>query len=191
MASSPFPFPSPLRPSLPKAWIPVLFGLCVICFESTPLMGGNRTGRWLTEIWPSILGQANTPFFGEVHHILRKIGHFTGYGTLGLLFRKAWYRSVRLYLGLLGSRLMVGASALAVSCVFLVGCMDEWHQSLIPGRTSTQTDVLIDTCGALVFNIAFWTIRARRRRALLRQQTLPTTLAIPAPRRTLPTRKVA
>ncbi len=179
MAASPIPFPS-LRPALHRVWFPVLFGLTIICFESTPLMGGDRTGRWLGEIWPAILGRVNSPFFGEVHHILRKIGHFTGYGTLDLLFRKAWHRSVRLYLGLLGSRLLVGASALAVSCVFLVGSLDEWHQSFIPGRTSTRTDVLIDTCGALAFNLAFFALRRYRRNRILRSYAVPSRFSLPA-----------
>jgi VanZ family protein len=106
-----------------------------------------------------------------VHHLLRKLGHFSGYGTLGLLFRKAWYRSVRVYMNMIGSQLAVAATMLAVSFTFLVGCLDEWHQSMIPGRTSTRTDVLIDTCGALLFNLIFWGIRAYRRRQALKELT--------------------
>jgi VanZ family protein len=153
------------RPS-PAAWIPVIFGLAVICFESTQVMGGDRTARWLSEIWPTTLGQVSAPFFGEVHHLLRKLGHFTGYGMLGLLLRKAWYNSVRIYLKMIGNQLMFAASALSVSCIFLIGSLDEWHQSMVPGRTSTCRDVLIDTGGALLFNAIFWAIRARRRSAL-------------------------
>ena len=161
-----FPYQSPLQRPSWQVWLPVLCGLSIICFESSPVMGGNQTGRWLADIWPTILGQANTPFFGAVHHILRKIGHFTGYGTLGLFLMKAWRCSIRYYLQMIGSQLAVGASALSVSCTFLVGCLDEWHQQFIPGRTSTRTDVLIDTCGALLFNVIFWSVRTLRRRAL-------------------------
>jgi VanZ family protein len=151
------------RPFYFQVWFPVLCGLTLICLESTPMMGGSNTGRLLTSIWPKILGQANTPFFGVVHHLLRKIGHFTGYGTLGLFLLKAWHRSVRTYMKMFGSQLMFAASILSVSFTFLIGSLDEWHQSFIPGRTSTCTDVLIDTSGALLFNIIFWTMRARRR----------------------------
>ena len=167
MSASPvmpfFPTQTSQRP-LHHAWIPVFFGLTVICFESTAMFGGNTTGRWLADIWPRILGQANSPFFGEVHHILRKLGHFSGYGTLGLLLRKAWHRSVRVYMNMIGTQLSLAAGALAVSCTFLIGSLDEWHQSMTPGRTSTRTDVLIDTCGALLFNAIFWAIRAHKRR---------------------------
>jgi VanZ family protein len=64
-----------------------------------------------------------------------------------------------------GSRLLLAATALSISFTFLVGSLDEWHQSIIPGRTSCCRDVLIDTCGALVFNLAFWSVRAWRRRS--------------------------
>jgi VanZ family protein len=167
MSASPaiphFPSHQKSRRALRYAWIPVLIGLTVICCESTAFFGGNTTSKWLAAIWPRILGQANTPFFGEVHHTLRKIGHFTGYGTLGLLLRNAWHRSVQVYLNLIGGRLMLVASALAVSCTFFVGSLDEWHQSIVPGRVCTLTDVLIDTCGALLFNLAFWALLASRR----------------------------
>ena len=146
----------------PKVWIPVLLGLAAICFESTPLMGGNNTARWFAEIWPKVLGSANSPFVGALHHFLRKLGHFTGYGTLGLLLRKAWSHSVRAYMNMIGSRLMLAATALSVSFTFLVGSLDEWHQSIVPGRISCCRDVLIDTGGALLFNAIFWAIRARK-----------------------------
>ena len=184
---------SPLIPNLPVtpqldtqahrrrlryAWIAVFLGVAVICIESTPFFGGNTTGRWLAHIWPSTLGQANSPFFGAVHHILRKLGHFSGYGTLGLLFRKAWYRSAQAYLNIIGRQLAVASTVLSVSFTFLIGCLDEWHQSMIPGRTSTRTDVLIDTCGALLFNLIFWSFRAYRRRQALNQAQWPASLIV-------------
>ena len=150
-----------------QVWIPVLLGVTVICCESQAVFGGSNTGRWLSQVWPAILGKVNTPFFGEIHHTLRKIGHVTGYGTLGLLFLQAWRRSVRIYMKMMGTRLGVAATMLAVSFTFLIGSLDEWHQSFIPGRTSTSTDVLIDTSGALLFNLIFWLSRYLHRRSLL------------------------
>jgi VanZ family protein len=163
-------FPSHISrsPAWHRAWIPVLFGMAVICFESTRVMGGNTTIHWLAAIWPKSLGQINAPLFILVHHVLRKTGHFTGYGTLGLLLRRAWQQSIRVSLNMLGSQLMLAASALAVSCTFLVGSLDEWHQSVTPGRSSTFTDVLIDTCGALMFNLIFFAISSYRRSSVRR-----------------------
>jgi VanZ family protein len=169
MAASPSSrvlFLSPQPRLSPKEWVPVLVGLAVICCESTPFMGGDHTGRWLMQIWPRTFAHAAPTAFGWVHHLLRKLGHFTGYGTLGLFMRRAWHHSVRIYLKIVGSRLMFAASALSVFFTFLVGCLDEWHQSMLPNRSSAFHDVLIDTSGALMFNAIFWIIRARHRGTL-------------------------
>jgi VanZ family protein len=170
MATSPVQFfPTQPRPSY-KIWLPVLCGLMVICFESTPQMGGSTTGKWLTELWPRMLAKWEPATFGLVHHLLRKLGHLTGYGTLGLLLRRAWHSSMRMYLKLMGSRLIFASSTLSVLFTFVVGCLDEWHQSILPGRSSSFRDVLIDTSGAILFNVIFWTVRLVRRRTLLRRQ---------------------
>lgn len=161
-----FPSQTVLHRPSPKAWIPVFLGLAVLCFESTPMMGGSNTGKWLSDIWPHTLARMSPAAFGVVHHLLRKLGHFTGYGTLGLLLRKACHNSVRIYLKIVGAQLTLAAFALSVSFTFLFGCLDEWHQSILPGRSSTGRDVLIDTGGALFFNAVFWIIRTRRRRSL-------------------------
>jgi VanZ family protein len=172
MSASPLtPFRPPhsaIRRSLRYAWIAVCCGVAVICVESSPIGGGNNTGRLLHDIWPNQLARNWSPAaFGVVHHLLRKLGHFTGYGTLSLLLNKAWRRSVQFYLGIIGGQLRVAASLLAVAFTFFVGCMDELHQKIVPGRTSTFRDVLIDTSGALCFNLVLWAIRARRRGKML------------------------
>jgi hypothetical protein len=96
---------------------------------------------------------------------------------LGLLLRRAWHVSVQSYLRIVGNQLMFAAASLSVAFTFLFGCLDEWHQSMLPNRTSTFHDVMIDTCGALMFNLIFWAIRMRRARR-------------PAPLSALQTRRV-
>jgi VanZ family protein len=169
-----FPYQTPLQRPSYRIWIPVLIGLSIICCESTPAMGGNETGKWLSEIWPAILGKVDTNFIGTVNQALRKVGHFTGYGILGLFLLKAWHRSVRTYMKMMGGQLIFAGSALSVSFTFLVGSLDEWHQKFMPGRVSSCRDVLIDTSGALLFNLIFWLVRYLRRRSLLREKIAET-----------------
>jgi VanZ family protein len=164
------PYQTPQRRPFYHVWFPVLCGLAVICFESPQMMAGSTTGRWLTDLWPRMLAKWEPATYGVVHHLLRKLGHLTGYGTLGMLFRRAWHSSIRIYLHIVGSRVLFAASALSVLGTFLVGCLDEWHQSILPGRSSSFHDVLIDTSGALLFNGIFWTTRYLRRRALQKRQ---------------------
>jgi VanZ family protein len=63
------------------------------------------------------------------------------------------------------SGLRLEAAGLAVFCTFLVASLDEWHQSFLEWRTSSFHDVMIDTCGALVFTAMV--ILVMRRRGLL------------------------
>ena len=159
--------PKTHRMSAPIYWVPVFFGLSVICMESTVTMGAANTGRWLLEICHALWGQTDSPTFETVHFLLRKLGHFTGYGILSVLFYRAWYVTVGLFWKGTRSGLRLEAAGLAVFCTFLVASMDEWHQSFLAGRTSSFHDVMIDTCGALVFTaVVMWAV-ARRRRGLL------------------------
>jgi VanZ family protein len=154
-------------PTLPMAWLPAFFGLAVIGVESTALMGGANTGRWLLELCHSLWGQTDGPAFEMAHVILRKLGHFVGYGTLALFFRRGWYASVRrgwtgTWNGLRGT-----VAALAVASTLVVASLDEWHQSFLVGRGSSPHDVMLDTLGAILFNAVLLVVVARRRRALL------------------------
>ena len=153
--------------TLPIAWLPVFFGLAVVACESTVLMSGANTSRWLLELCHSLWGQTDNANFEVTHFLMRKLGHFSGYGLLGLLFRRAWLVTLRRAWKGPRSRLPFSAAALAVFCTFFVACLDEWHQSFLPGRTSSPYDVMIDTAGAILFNIALTYYMVRRRRVLL------------------------
>ena len=48
--------------------------------------------------------------------------------------------------------------------------MDEWHQSVLPGRTSSVYDVFLDTFGAILFNVILLMVLARRRRMMVESQ---------------------
>lgn len=154
-------------PTLPMAWLPAVFGLVVISVESTALMRGANTGRWLTDLCESVWGYSDGSTIATANLVLRKVGHFTGYGTLGLLFRRGWYASLRRrWQGTRGG-LRVAAMALAVLSTFLVASLDEWHQAFLAGRVSSRYDVLLDTTGAILFNLAMLKFLAWRRNRLV------------------------
>lgn len=157
------------NPALSDAWLPVFFGLTVIACESTALMSGANTSRWLLGLCRSLWGQTDNASFETTHFLLRKLGHFSGYGFLSLLFRRAWVMTLRRTWKGPRSRLPFSAAAIAIFCTFFVACLDEWHQRFLLGRTSTPYDVLIDTTGAILFNIGLTYLVAGRRRALMLQ----------------------
>lgn len=154
-------------PTLPMAWLPAIFGLVVISIESTALMGGGNTGRWLADLCESVWGYSDGSTIATANLVLRKVGHFTGYGTLSLLFRRGWHASLRRrWQGTRGG-LRAAAMTLAVLSTFLVASMDEWHQAFLAGRVSSRYDVLLDTTGAILFNFAMLKFLAWRRNRMV------------------------
>lgn len=160
------------QPTLFMAWLPVLVGLTIICFESTRTMSAANTGQWLLTLCHWLWGQTEAPSIDLANLVLRKLGHFCGYGMLGLLFRRAWLISLRRHWEGSRSRLPFFAAMLAVICTFAVACMDEVHQHFLPGRSSSFHDVLLDTAGSIFFTWGLMQMLALRRRRLLESYTV-------------------
>lgn len=121
----------------------MLLWLAVIATESFR-MSSNVTGKWLWWLLHELHIQMSFQQFAKLHHILRKAGHFTGYGILCLLAFRAWFHTLDS-----GSRLRCAALAIAVTLVTAI--LDEWHQAFDPTRTSSGWDVVIDVTGGIVF----------------------------------------
>lgn len=126
-----------------NAWLPVVIGILLITRESTPAFGADRTDhplRWLFQI---IFGPLSDSTWELIHHIVRKGGHFVGYGLIALAWLRAWWMTIP------GCEFVTDA-LLALCGTALLASWDEWHQSLLPNRGSSPWDVLLDCCGASV-----------------------------------------
>jgi VanZ family protein len=124
------------------AWLPVAVGICVMAMESTPAFGSDFTShplRWLFQI---VFGQLSDSAWEIVHHLIRKTGHFLGYGVLGLVWLRAWRMTFP------EARFVSHAALALVGTAFIAGG-DEWHQTFLPNRTGSPWDVLLDCCGAI------------------------------------------
>jgi VanZ family protein len=120
----------------------------VIAAESTATMSAENTSRWLYPLWVRLFGPISTPQSAEVHHLIRKTGHFIGYGGVSVAFLYGWLRTLDRRRG--RYRLVWRRAAfLAVSCTLLIAILDEYHQSFLPSRTSSPIDVCIDLGGPL------------------------------------------
>jgi VanZ family protein len=138
-----------------RAWLPVFLAICVIAMESTAYFGSDHTSGPLRWLWEHILGPVSDDRWDLFHHIIRKSGHFVGYGTMGLLWLRAWWLS-------LPSAGFFLDATLALLGTALVASIDEFHQSFLPNRTGIPSDVLLDCCGAVVLLlIAYLCIRLR------------------------------
>jgi len=158
------------------AWIPVLFGIAVICGESTNTMGASHTSVWLAQMI-SWAGHSDGPV-ALLNHLLRKSGHFTGYGLLGICFARGWYSLLRRHMSASWSALRLRAGVFAVLSTAVVASADEIHQIFLPTRGASVQDVLLDTSGAVVLNILFFGFLAIRRNSLLNSETPYTTLGL-------------
>ncbi|MHB1021268.1 MAG: VanZ family protein [Acidobacteriaceae bacterium] len=149
-----------------QAWWPAVLGMCVIAFESTEIFTAAHTSHWLRPLWQAIFGPVGDVRWGEIHHLIRKSGHFTGYGTLSLLFLRAWLRTLTQKASEALAQFRLRCAALAILCTFLTASADEFHQRFLPGRTSLFSDVMLDTLGGLIFHLLFialfWRSRAQK-----------------------------
>ncbi len=124
-------------------------GVCVIAIESTPDFGSDHTSRplrWLVQIF---CGQISNATWEIVHHLIRKTGHFLGYGVLGLTWLRAWRMTLP------ETRFLVQATLALVGTALVASC-DEWHQAFLPNRTGSPWDVLLDSCGAAIMVGVTW-----------------------------------
>jgi VanZ family protein len=125
-----------------SAWLPVLLGMAMIVVESTEFMGADHTSGPLRSLYQAIFGHVSNAHWDVIHHYVRKLGHFIGYGLIGLAWLRAWWMSLP------HSRFLPDAF-LALLGTALIASADEYHQSFLPNRTSSPWDVLLDCCGAI------------------------------------------
>jgi VanZ family protein len=91
-----------------------------------------------------------------IHRIIRKAGHFMGYGMFSLIcFRACWIE-----LRGVTSRLsrQMKAHGLAILATFLVASADEFHQSFLPNRSGQFSDVVLDCCGAAALGLVLFLV---------------------------------
>jgi VanZ family protein len=137
-----------------SAWIPVLVCLVVIATESTAFFGADHTSGPLRRLVEFFFGPIQDSVWSYVHMIIRKCGHFTGYGLLSLAWFRAFWMTWRL--GEDPNRRRIAAHSLAMAGTLIVASCDEFHQTLLPNRTGTPYDVLLDCGGGLVIQLLVW-----------------------------------
>lgn len=111
----------------------------------------TRLGRLIARLIPSITGEGT-------NHDIRKIAHIFEFFCLGvtgtLLFSELCERKRNA----LSFGLLLG---------FLYACSDEWHQTFVPGRSGSLSDVCIDSIGVLLGAVSVGVIllSAQRKKA--------------------------
>jgi hypothetical protein len=145
-----------------SAWLPVAVGIIIITLESTEWGGADHTERPLRLIWEAIFGPVSFAIWGCIHHLIRKSGHFLGFGMIGLAWLRAWWMTLPrshffrdAFFALLGTALVASA--------------DEFHQTLLPNRTGSPYDVLLDCSGAIALQLlVYFYMRSSKSKGLFR-----------------------
>lgn len=143
--------PRRTRTSALRAWWPVFAGVIVIALESTTFGGSDHTSGPLRQLYQFFFGPISPEQWEPIHHIIRKCGHFVGYGALCLTWLRAWVLSTPRFRFITHAALALLGTALIASC-------DEYHQSFLPNRGSSPWDVLLDCCGGAVMTLLAWLV---------------------------------
>jgi VanZ family protein len=167
-----------LKPSfrnLAKNWWPSLVWLGVIRLESTDAASSTNTFGLLWTVLSFLIPHLNGHVVNELNEVLRKTGHFMGYGILAVLVFFALRntnrdRVVALLRRRWGTCLhdlwRVEWALLGMGVAIITASFDEIHQSFIPSRSGRWQDVVLDTVGAVVLQIVvyFFSLAALNRR---------------------------
>ena len=138
------------------AWAPVVLAIGVIYTESTGTFSAQNTSGWLRPVFERWLGVMADGKWDIVHHYIRKTGHFVGYGAVGFTFLRAWLHTLNRRVAGSLTAWRVQSSLLAIFSTALVASADEFHQTLLPSRSGSPVDVLLDTAGASALCVLVW-----------------------------------
>jgi VanZ family protein len=170
-----------LKPSfriLTRNWWAALVWLGVIRLESTDAASSTNTLGWVYTVLVFFFPHISGGLVAEINEVLRKTGHFMGYGILAVLVFFAMRNTNRdrlspLLLRSWGTRLhdlwRMEWVLLGVGVTVITAALDEIHQSFLPSRSGRWQDVVLDTCGAAVLQVilyffSLWALSRMRER---------------------------
>lgn len=128
-------------------WILLLSWILIIFIFSSQPYSGSVTKSMVKQILPNI---KYTSLIDLINFTIRKLAHLFEYTLLSLL-------TISLLKEYTPKEKIILISSL-VFC-FLYAITDEFHQSLVPGRSCLFKDVLIDTAGSFIGIIIYLTIK--------------------------------
>lgn len=137
-------------------------------FQGGSKSSGDAFGRFLfwglALIWMAVIfafsSQANSgayteAYLQEANVPVRKLAHMFEFAVLAVLYQTALARSITKADG--QAKIKFKHYCLAFILAVLYALSDEWHQSFVPGRSSSLLDSGVDAIGALIgLTTVYW-----------------------------------
>ncbi|MGH9504576.1 MAG: VanZ family protein [Terriglobales bacterium] len=142
---------NPAQKHLLKTWVAAVLWLGIIAIESTTFASAANTSRLFYPLLHFLFG-LEAAHFPVWHFLIRKSGHFLGYFTLSWLLFRAWRDTFPLP----GRAWSIRWARISFFMAALAACLDEWHQTYLPGRTGNLHDVMLDSTAALVAQVVIF-----------------------------------
>jgi VanZ family protein len=128
-------------------WAPPIVWMAVVLVMSSAEFSAENTGSVLHPLLAWLLPWLTPAHAALIHGVVRKTAHLVEYAILGALWFHAFTRS---------GTARPAAAGLALGLSVAWAMIDEGHQALLPSRTGSVGDVLIDAVGALAAVGAAW-----------------------------------
>jgi VanZ family protein len=130
------------RKKFVNQWLPVLLWATVIFLFSTEHFAAPQSSRILGPLLHWLFPGVTPEQISSIQFVIRKLGHWFEYFVLAVLLYRALYAET-------GGRSSVRPAAMTMAFALVWAITDEFHQSLVPSRTASIVDVMIDGVGAL------------------------------------------
>ena len=139
-----------------RYWMPAILWMALIFLGSTDILSAEHTSRFLVPFLRWIDPQISLAALNMIQVLIRKLGHLTEYAILAALLWRAFGRGITWHL-----KVSILFLVAWVACA-IFAASDEFHQSFVPSRTASPSDVMIDICGALVGLAICWAFSRRK-----------------------------
>ncbi len=123
-----------------RRWLPVVVWAAFISWFSTDAFSARSTNSYIDPVLRFFFGDLTPAGFRLAHNVIRKSAHLIEYAVLGALTCRAMTEPRARVPHPILLRALAACAAYAV--------LDEAHQALVPSRTGSVVDVVVDTAGA-------------------------------------------
>jgi VanZ family protein len=131
-----------------RYWLPAICVAIIISIFSTRYFSGEQTAHVIMPILRWLFPSASHHQLHLMHFGIRKAAHVTEFAIF----------SIAVFHGVRADRhdWRMSWAVLTVVIAITYAGLDEWHQSFVPLREPSFRDVLIDSTGALLAQVAVW-----------------------------------